>query len=388
MRPLSRFTMGLLIAVILLLSCGGPAPENAETVSSPEPGRVVLTAEQAKRAGIELGSIREVLLSHDVNASGKLVLPAGRTASVHLPMGGIIRQIHVKTGQHVRYGEVLASCTDISMIKIQEDYLKARAILDMTSKEYNRQEELAGNNISAARQLEIAGGDYKQALATYHSLESQVRLLGINIDRLNNSEIIPEIPLISPINGRVAEINIRLGQFVTPETEAFEIIDISELMAEIFVFEKDIDAVAPGQRITFTIGSLPGPEKEGKVITTGSRVEPEGRVIRVVASISKAHEGLLPGMFVSSTIHTGEQMLTALPGEAIIMDESGQAFAYYTTSKSNDPEMIFQRINLTTGFDEGGFVHVTPAMPLPENARIAVKGSYYIYSQMLKNAGD
>ncbi len=47
----------------------------------------------------------------------------------------------------------------------------------------------------------------------------------------------------------------------------------------------------------------------------------------------------------------------------------------------------FQRIEVKSGTTQLGYVQVTPLQVLEKNAKIVLKGSYYIQSHLLKSDG-
>ena len=47
----------------------------------------------------------------------------------------------------------------------------------------------------------------------------------------------------------------------------------------------------------------------------------------------------------------------------------------------------FQRIEVKTGTSQLGFVQVTPLQEIPKDAKIVLKGAYYIQSHLIKSAG-
>jgi cobalt-zinc-cadmium efflux system membrane fusion protein len=127
---------------------------------------------------------------------------------------------------------------------------------------------------------------------------------------------------------------------------------------------------------------------EAYIEKVGSTVDPDGRVIIVLATVKTELLGLMPGMFVSSKIHTSEQMRDALPETAIIVDNDYETYGFYTLDSMDAPYLSFYKFEVKTGFAEDGFVHVTPNKPIPENANIVLDGVYYLKSELLKATGD
>ena len=59
--------------------------------------------------------------------------------------------------------------------------------------------------------------------------------------------------MVSPIEGYIRTVEVKTGQYVKPETEMFEIVNIEHIHADLMVFEKDMHKVKVGQRVKFNV---------------------------------------------------------------------------------------------------------------------------------------
>jgi cobalt-zinc-cadmium efflux system membrane fusion protein len=138
------------------------------------------------------------------------------------------------------------------------------------------------------------------------------------------------------------------------------------------------------QKISFVIPNIGQDVFEANIVSVSRTVQVDSRVVKVLAEYSNINANLLPGMFVAGTIHAREQKVEALPEEAIIIEGTDKNYIFYTLSSDKDDPMIFKRIYLGTGFIEDGYVQVDLEENLPEDARIVVKGAYYVKAEMMK----
>ncbi|MCB0804206.1 MAG: efflux RND transporter periplasmic adaptor subunit, partial [Bacteroidales bacterium] len=317
----------ILIASIAFLSACDSMPESQgeELASSTESG-IVLTQEQVRRAGITLGTIEKVMLSHDVNARGQVTVPPQARATVSAVMPGIIESIRVNPGEKVRKGEVLATYTHPGFITIQQEYLEQLNQLELLEKDYVRQKQLRDKNINSAKEFQEVEASYHRTKASVEAGKARLAMLHIDAASLESGNIITSVQILSPVAGVVNKVNANIGMSVEPGISLFHILNTSELLLQVKVFEKDMHLVGPGQRITFKTSGNNGEELVAHVTSVGAMVEDDTRTIEVLAAIENPAAGLIPGMFVSSKIHTSEQMLDALPEDAVIIENNNETY--------------------------------------------------------------
>ena len=371
---------------MMMVSCSRDPQALQEEPARADEGTVILTPEQQAQAGLAYGSIEEKMLSSDFPARGKLILPPANHALVTSVSGGIIHDILVVPGQQVSTGQVLAYIKDPELIRLQQDYLEARAALGFQEKEVERQRLLGKEEVNAAKVLQKAESELASLKARTEGLQASLRLAGIDPTSLSQG-LTERIPLRSRIPGRVEKIMASLGQHLSVETPVFEIVDARRLYLEMAVFEKDILTVRTGQRVTFDLGSANEKEYEARVLSIGSVVQDEARVVSVLAEFVN-EEGLMPGMFAAAKIHAGENLYRALPEEAILTRTDQEQYLFYTLDTPGKGDMTFHRLAVSTGFREDGWAQVECASPLPEGARVVVKGVYYVWAEMEKNAEE
>jgi cobalt-zinc-cadmium efflux system membrane fusion protein len=104
-------------------------------------------------------------------------------------MGGHIKSINVINGSHFNKGQVLAVVEDQQFIQLQQDYLVTKAQLESARLNFNRQKDLNTSKASSDKTLQTAQADYSTLNATLKGLEEKLRMIGINAQGLNSSNI-------------------------------------------------------------------------------------------------------------------------------------------------------------------------------------------------------
>ncbi len=382
-----------MLAVIVITGMISSCQQQQETTPQDETatsgkGDITLSNEKVKRAGIYFGRIEPALLSYDVTARGQVIVPPQNKAAVSVMIGGVIRDIYVDPGEKVSKGQVLATYSHPDFVRMQQQYLSAKNQLSLLEKEYERQKKLIGQNIKSEKEFQATESAYYQAQSDLNAAEAELDLLGVDKKHLEEKGIEPVIRIKSPISGVIDRIYASIGMYADMQQPLFDVVNLNDLMLQVKVFEKDIPFIKPGQRITFSLTDEESEDNEAYIDNVGSTVDPEGRVITILATVKTQGLDLIPGMFVSSKIHTSEQMRDALPETAIIIDNDEDTYGFYTLDNPEDPYLSFYKFNVKTGFSEDGFVHVIPDEPLPENALIAMDGVYYLKSEMLKSLDE
>jgi len=373
----------LATVVLIFTACGRNKNGNNEEAAAS--GQLQLSREQIDHTNITFGQPMEKNMSDVIPARGMVALPPDGQARINSFSSGIVKRIHVKMGQKVKRGQVLAMLTGPELITMQENYLKSVYALEMLEKEYQRLQQLEVDNISSRKQLEQAKAAYLSEKATAQSLYERLRLLHIEPEKLTRDGIQSEIPVISPLDGMINKINFSVGQILSPDQMLFEVLDLSRLVLNISVLEKDIPQISVGQNVMFIPSNLGDKTYPAKVTAIGGMVEQTAKVVNVVLKPVELPDKLLPGMFVAAMIRVDAHMAKCVPEAALIYDESNNSILFYT---EDDPEksgsVTFRHIQVEPGYRNNGFVEVAGLDQLPANAHVVFDGGYYLYSEVLK----
>ncbi|NEW79746.1 MAG: efflux RND transporter periplasmic adaptor subunit [Gelidibacter sp.] len=344
---------------------------------------VVLQQKQLEVMDIELGTAKQINLGDALKVNGQLELPPQNRASVSAIVGGRVQSIAVIEGDYVKKGQVLAQLNNPEFITIQREYLSAKNNIVFLEKDYQRKKELLKDGITSAKSFQQAEAAYNEGKSTLNAAKSMLQLMDISVSGLENGRIIAAVPVVSPINGVVQNIDINIGKFVASEQKMFEIIDNEFLHLGLKVFEKDIEKVKIGQKITFSLTTRPDKIYEAEIFALGKAFDMNTRAVLVHAKIIGTHEGLLTGMFVEARIVTSSKEVRALPNEAFI-NEKGLDYVFVQKSKTGD-KIEFEKIQVNKGVSDLSFTEVLFIKDLPKETIIVTKGAYYLNAELQKS---
>jgi cobalt-zinc-cadmium efflux system membrane fusion protein len=407
-RKIKRYIPFVIILLLVsIFSCKNAAesekkeeqkkPKTEEVREESGNKEVALTQAQYDASNIVLGTYESKNLSEVINANGYTKLPPQNQADVTVFMAGIVKSIQVIEGQYVRAGQTIATLESPEFTKIQEAYLISKSNLEFLTAEFERQKILSEENVNAKKVFQKIKSEYEIEKARFYSLQKQVSLLHFN--EMGSTGIVSSVSVTAPISGYITEVNIKIGSNVQPGNPLFSIVDNTKMHVDLLVYEKDLQKVKPDQTVRFVLTNQDNAEIHGKIFSVGKAFENETKSVAVHADILNDKQVLIPGMYVNALIDIGKNKVDALPVDAVIKADGREfIFVLENDSHSGTPDSAeetkeeesryhFQRIEVKSGTTQLGYVQVTPLQHLPKEAKIVLKGSYYIQSHLLKSEG-
>ncbi len=308
-------------------------------------------------------------------------MPPQNEASVTTIIGANISSIKVIEGDKVEKGQVLAYITHPDLIQLQSTYSSNWNELQYLEQDFNRQQKLYDEKIGSGKELQRVKSDFQSKKSVVNGLAAQLKLLGIPTSKIQNGAIIEQIAVRSPIEGFVRLVEVKTGQYVAPQMELFEIVNLEHIHADFMVFEKDIAKVKEGQKIQFKVESIEN-ELEASVYSVGKNFEQNPKAIHIHAEIEDKSGLLLPGMYVRGRILTADSMGQALPEGAVIRDD-GKDYIF-AAKKGNKEEWEFTPIEVVAGITTNGWTEIKLLEPLSKNTTVAWNNAYYLIAEMQK----
>lgn len=373
--------------LVLITSCDNHKNKTEEKkINEPISNSVRLTDEQIKMSGIQIGTIERRLISNTLKINGEIASMPQNTASVSMPMGGRIKNINVIPGSKVYKGQILGYIENYDFIELQQNYLETKSKKYYVGLDYQRQRMLYSNDASSKKNLQLISSEYNTLKIQLRGYEQKLLLIGINPSHLTSRGITRSIAIKSPISGYIKSVNAKIGLMASATDNLFEIVNIKNLFIQLTVFDKDIDKLHEGQKISFYVND----EKETHhaiVYQTTKSIDSD-RSYKVLARIISNCGNVLPGMYVNAEVALNGVRKPTLPDEAIV-NYGGKDFIFICTgSKTLNGEKgtEYKMIEVNKGTSNGGYTQVNIPSGLC-SGMIVTKGAYNILSA-LKNAGE
>jgi HlyD family secretion protein len=327
----------------------------------------VVTVQTAKVAS------QDTLISQ-VTASGE-IKPTTYT-NVTAQGFGRITQILVKEGDKIKKGDRLLLQEDVqanadvqaqsaainssemgvqaaeaSFRSAQADLIQQQANLERAKLDWERGQGLFKDGLIPKQDFDQRKSTYDAAFAAVDSSKARVQSLRAQLNQtqsmvnqnkavlVRTKDILSKTAYISPINGIVSYLPVRLGEYVVPGIQnsngsfLMTLSDMSVVTAEVKVDETDIVNVRTGQDADVTIDAVPGKVFKGKVTEIGSQATlrssglattqsttstQEAKDFKVVVTLAAPPDNLRPGLSTTAKIKTAEKKnVVAIPIQAL-----------------------------------------------------------------------
>ncbi|SEL16435.1 efflux RND transporter periplasmic adaptor subunit [Parapedobacter koreensis] len=378
-----------------------------------------LTKAQIQSINLTLGQLEQKELTAVIKASGRLKVPNSNKANITALYGGVIKTLRVDVGTSVRQGAIIATIVHPQFIQLQEEYLAISSKIALAEQEQERQQALNAGNVGALKNLQNAETELNVQRTRKASLFQQLRLMGIEPDKVSHDNLQTELAVTSPVGGIVSHVYAQLGSYVDASSPVAEVVQNNQLHLDLNVFEKDLPLLSIGQRIHFMLTNNPNKTYDANIFGIGASFEDESKTIPVHCAVSGDKTGLIDGMNITAAISLGEVSSTAVPNGAIV-DAEGKSYIFVVTDKQpeahedehnheeeshdhaeheHDHEhetashahaedvLNFEKIEVVRGPSEMGYTAITLVNQIPKEAKIVTTGAFFINAVLTGTAG-
>ncbi|WP_179319595.1 efflux RND transporter periplasmic adaptor subunit [Winogradskyella helgolandensis] len=350
-----------------------------------ESEEVMLSQQQFDALKMKIDTLALRNMSGYVEANGTLEVPPQNEAAITTVIGANVVSIEVIEGDKVNKGQVVAYLSHPNIIKLQTDYLNAYSNSNFLKKNYERQQKLYEAGVGSGANFQKAEAEYDASKAMVNGLEAQLRILNVNTTSVRNGTIAQRIALRSPIEGFVQKVEVKTGQYVEPQTEIFEIVNTHHVHADLMVFEKDVYKVQKGQKVNFTVQSIPDTELTAEIYSVSKTFEDNPKAVHVHAEIENKKGNLIPGMYIQGKIQVDNTQTKALPESAVIKE--GDRYYVFSVEKENN-DWSFKPIEVVLGNKDGDWVSIQFIQDIESNTQFAYNNAYYLNAEMKKGEAE
>ncbi|MCU0450076.1 MAG: efflux RND transporter periplasmic adaptor subunit [Bernardetiaceae bacterium] len=282
---------------------------------------------------------RQVATSLYLN--GKVSSLPNYQATVSANIQGKIERIMVHEGSLVRRGQTLMTMSSMALVELQNEFLAAKSERDFLEVEFKRQEELIKNNVGALADFQLTEAKLNAALSREKAIQAKLELLRIDAAGLKNprnSQIITQISIISPIDGYVTRLPATIGMLANIETTLAEVVNVSELHAEVAVFDKELDLIREGQPVELEFTNRAFPRVQGRVAHISREISQDTKAVMVHVNFTPPPGALvMPGMAVRAVLASQDNDATAqtVPLSSLVQEDD--QFYVFATDQTKGP---------------------------------------------------
>lgn len=380
-----------LIAGFWLVDSGqGNAVARSETATGDSDG--AFRPSDTQWASLKLAAVRQVAFRDERATDGKIAINDDTTTPVFSPYSGRVSRLIARPGDHVERGAPLFAIEASEFVQGQNDLVtavagvdKARSRLQLAQQVEKRQRELLAIKGGALKDLEQAQsdlvnaqGDMRSAEITLAAARNRLRILGRSDDEIAQLEKIDRIGaetiVNAPIGGTVIQRKVGLGQYInTGATDpVFTVGDLSAVWLVANVRESDAPKMKVGAQVEVSVLAYPGRIFNARLSYVAPALDPNTRRLPVRAEIQNPGRELLPEMFASFRIVSGDsRLMPAVPQEAVVY-EGAQARVW--VARPNEKTVVTRPIEV--GTTTNGLVEVRKGLNVGET--VVASGTLFI----------
>ncbi len=337
---------------------------------------------------VEIAPTRRETVSEHITVVGNLIGAA--TVEVVPKVSGRLQNVAVKLGDAVRKGQTLAQVEDR---EIREQVRQAEASFEVARATVRQREadlKFAETALERSRSLFSRNLLPRQTLddaeARYQAAEAQLDLARAQFNqsqaRLDESRItLGNTTIASPVDGFVAKRNLDPGGFASQNSPVVSVVDLSTVRMVANLIEKDAKRVHTGTEAAVEVDAYPGERFAGRVARVAPVFDPATRTAEMEIEVPNRSGRLKPGMYarVNLTVGVRENALV-VPRNAVVDIEGRRGvFVPQENRASFRPvETGLQdenRVEITSGLNEGARVITTGALALRDGDPIQVPGA-------------
>jgi membrane fusion protein (multidrug efflux system) len=201
-------------------------------------------------------------------------------------VAGLVRALHVDSGQQVKAGDPLLEL-DTSIE--QADLVANTALLRNADKALER-----------ASKLSVEGNATQAAFDTALSVRDSAAAA---VDR--SKAIIAQKALKAPFGGRLGLRRVDVGQYVSPGMGLFTLQQLDPIDLDFPVPEQYVSVMRIGQGVEIHVDAYKHETFTGKITSIDARINAETRNVLVRGELSNSDARLLPGMYAQVNIVLG-----------------------------------------------------------------------------------
>ena len=354
-RKLS-FVAGGVVAFILLAAVAyfvirqGDASAEATDIQSAEATEAAVPVEVVEAA---TGWVARTL-------STSSTVEAEQSAQVLAKVSGVVTEVAVREGGFVEKNQILAKVDDEEKKLALE---KAVLTLKKAEAELNRSQLSFDQKLISRFDYEKSVFDRDLARAGRETAELEFRYTEIK----------------APFAGRVTAKEIVVGKATQIGDHLFTLADFSTLIVKLFLPEKDVFQLEPGQPVKLVSEALAGRASSrdsnpalneavgfrGRVRDISPVVDPKTGTVKVTVEVIDRSANVRPGAFVRAEIETDRRADAVLVPKVAVVKEGGQDLIFVAADGVAEKRVV------ELGYTRGGAIEVVNGVSAGERVIVA-----------------
>ncbi len=233
-------------------------------------------------------------------------------------VGGLVRSLHVDSGQQVKTGDLLVELDD----SVEEaDLASNQALLKNADKALDRASKLSsrGNATQAAVDAALSARDSAAAA----------------VDR--STAVIAQKQIKAPFGGRLGLRRVDVGQYVSPGLGLVTLQQLDPIDVDFPVPEQYLAVMRIGQNLEIRVDAYPHETFAGKIKSIDARINADTRNVVVRGELANPDARLLHGMYAQVAVIAGDAIaVVTVPRTAVTYSLYGDTIYVVKAAASPD----------------------------------------------------
>lgn len=267
-------------------------------------GTVMLSPATQQRINVTYTTVRRAHLVRTIQTVGLLQMDQEKIAHVHVKVAGWIEKVFLNyAGQFIKKGQPLFTLYSPDLVSTEQEYLIA-----LKGQQY----------LSKTPYTDISS----EADSLLNATRDRLRLWDISDAQIRNLQSAGKaarfMTLYSPISGFVMTRSAYEQTYVTPQTDLYDIADLSRIWVYVDIYEYEAPYVHVGQRAEMQLSYFPGKSYYGKVTYVYPTLDPATRTIKVRLEFPNPGYELKPNMYANVQLKVDYGVQTLVPSQAVL----------------------------------------------------------------------
>ena len=304
---------------------------------------------------------RERVVSRELELPGTVEAP--KSSRVASGVEGIVVQLLVREGQHVKKGAPLAVLRtdglELDLASATADLREAAARLSQAQNNRERAQELFDKQILSREQLDEARFEFDAWRGRVDRLDAEIK----------HTELLIELSTIrAPFAGVVTSEATEVGEWIGKGATVVEMLSPYVLEVRVDVPERFFAEMRTGSTATVKLESLPGYAVPGRVTSVVPKANDASRTFPMKIRIVNDEQRIGAGMLAKVLLTAGDSRSAQLVPKDAVITRGNDRFVYIL-----DEEQTVSVVPVTTGMGSGDWIEVDG--PLSKGARVVTRGN-------------
>lgn len=315
---------------------------------------------------VQTATVRRKTLIQSVSATG--LAEAARRVQISSRAPAELMRLNAKEGGFYRRGDTLMTFNDkefrIAFQEAKEEYLKSQSDYATQRSDYAKlapSEQMKTTLENRKRELKEAEQAFRQGKIPeieFERIKEEVEfaeiLSGEKLDevlrtrsgfsRAKTQLLRAELNLqntvaLAPFDGFVSGIKVSQGQFVATGQLCMEFVDLSRILVEVGILEKETPYIKVGNRAKVKLSAFPKDTLYGDVTAISPTISTETKTAKAIIDLPNPQYKVKPGMYASVGIDAAQFPNRLLAPKKAIVERDGRKIVFVAQKEPSGKEL-------------------------------------------------